>query len=109
MFVRSMGGAVNDHPANETAYAHRNHEALLVCAAFMPECTPPKEMEAATSFFDQKIAPLVPDAYPNFFTLYNDVDFAHMYPTETLKRLKAVKARYDPHNVFSLNYNVEPQ
>lgn len=109
MFVRSMGGAVNDHPANETAYAHRNHEALLVCAAFMPEGTPPKEMEAATSFFDQKIAPLVPDAYPNFFTLYNDVDFAHMYPTETLKRLKAVKARYDPHNVFSLNYNVEPQ
>ncbi|HEY5695347.1 MAG TPA: FAD-dependent oxidoreductase, partial [Candidatus Saccharimonadales bacterium] len=32
MFLRSLGGAVNEVPVGETAYAHRNHEALLVCA-----------------------------------------------------------------------------
>lgn len=109
MFLRSMGGAVNDHGADETAYAHRNHEALLVCAAFMPEGTPHAEMTAAMEFFDQKIAPLTPDAYPNFFTLYNDADFARMYPVDTLERLKRIKAQYDPDNVFSLNYNILPQ
>jgi FAD/FMN-containing dehydrogenase len=109
MFLRSLGGAVNDHAADETAYAHREHEVLLVCAAFMPEKTPPEEMANAMEFFDQKIAPLMPDAYPNFFTLYDDGDFARMYPAETLERLKAVKAAYDPDNVFSLNYNILPQ
>lgn len=108
MFLRSLGGAVADHTDSETAFSHRSAEALLVCAAFLPEGASKETREAALGFFDEKIAPLCEGAYPNFFTLYNDNDFARMYPPETLVRLKKAKATYDPNNLFSLDYNITP-
>jgi FAD/FMN-containing dehydrogenase len=109
MFLRSLGGAIADHTDDETAFAHRSAEALLVCAAFLPEDASSEAKGSALSFFDEKIAPLLEGAYPNFFTTYNDADFARMYPTETLARLRAVKATYDPDNIFSRNYNISPR
>jgi FAD/FMN-containing dehydrogenase len=106
MFLRSLGGAVQDHESGETAFAHRDAEALLVCAAFLPEGATDEAKQTALAFFDDKIAPLTEGAYPNFFTTYNEKDFARMYPEKTLERLQAVKAQYDPDNIFSRNYNI---
>ena len=38
-----------------------------------------------------------------------DEDVAAVYPTETYRRLAAVKDRYDPHNLFAGNHNVRPR
>lgn len=109
MFFRSLGGAVQDHESGETAFAHRDTEALLVCAAFLPEGATDEAKQTALAFFDDKIAPLAEGAYANFFTTYNEADFARMYPEKTLERLRAVKGQYDPDNVFSRNYNIAPR
>ena len=108
MFLRSLGGAVADHTDDETAFSHRNAEALLVCAAFLPEGATAAAAQAALKFFDEKIAPLAEGAYPNFFSTYNDDDFARMYPDATLRRLNKIKDSYDPTNLFAMNYNITP-
>jgi FAD/FMN-containing dehydrogenase len=109
MFLRSLGGKVSEIALNETSYTHRNCEALLVCAAFLPEGASDSQKHSAIEFFDKKIAPLTSGAYPNFFTLYNQEDFARMYPADTLERLRDIKTTYDPTNLFSQNYNILPR
>jgi FAD/FMN-containing dehydrogenase len=109
MFLRSLGGAIADHTDEETAFTHRDAEALLVCAAFLPSDAPSEAKQTSMRFFDERIAPLLEGAYINFFTTYNDADFARMYPADTLARLRAVKATYDPDNIFSRNYNIAPR
>ena len=108
MFLRSLGGAVADHADDETAFSHRDAEALLVCAAFLPEHADDKAKQSALAFFDEKLAPRLKGAYANFFSTYTDADFARIYPANTLERLKSVKASYDPDNLFSQNYNITP-
>lgn len=108
MFLRSLGGAVADHADDETAFSHRDAEALLVCAAFLSGDAPAEARHSALGFFDEKIAPLCSGAYPNFFSEYNDRDFARMYPPDTLRCLREVKAAYDPENLLSRNYNITP-
>jgi FAD/FMN-containing dehydrogenase len=108
MFLRSLGGAIQDTDAHETAFTHRDAEALLVCAAFLPSDAPNEAKQTSMHFFDEKIAPLLEGAYSNFFSMYNEADFARMYPAETLARLRAIKAIYDPDNIFSRNYNITP-
>jgi FAD/FMN-containing dehydrogenase len=109
MFLRSLGGAIADHTDDNTAFAHRSAEALLVCAAFLPESASSETKQNAMRFFDETIAPLTEGAYANFFTAYSETDFARMYPTKTLQRLKEIKSTYDPENMFSQNYNITPQ
>jgi FAD/FMN-containing dehydrogenase len=109
MFLRSLGGAIADHADDDTAFAHRSAEALLVCAAFLPETASSDMKQKAMRFFDETIAPLTEGAYANFFTAYNETDFARMYPAKTLQRLQEVKIAYDPNNIFSQNYNITPQ
>ena len=108
LFLRSLGGEINKHPQDETSYAHRSQEVMLLCAVFLPEETAHETSNEALAFFDQKIAPLATGAYPNFFSTYSRADFERMYPAKTLARLQKIKRTYDPDNIFSQNYNILP-
>ena len=55
-----------------------------------------------------RLAPHVSGTYANFNTTATDADVAAAYPTDTYKRLAAVKRQYDPANLFAANYNVRP-
>ena len=47
-------------------------------------------------------------SYPNFLTADEPADVAAAFSPTALRRLQAVKGRYDPENVFRLNNNIEP-
>ncbi len=102
MFLRSLGGKIDEIANDATAFASRDCEALLVTAAFLPQTITEKERSTAMDFFTP-IAEKCVGAYSNFFTTYNDADFARIFPPATLARLKELKHQYDPDNIFSRN------
>jgi FAD/FMN-containing dehydrogenase len=105
--VRAVGGAVSRVPDDATAYAHRQAELMFVTTAAGPQPV----VEAARPALDaiwRRLAPHVSGAYANFLSSATEEDVAAIYPTETHKRLAAVKRQYDPDNLFAGNHNVRP-
>ncbi|MBD0291958.1 MAG: FAD-binding oxidoreductase [Jiangellaceae bacterium] len=105
-FVRALGGAVGRVSSGATAFAHRTAEAMLVGAAFLPTDATTEQLVQELRPFDS-IKALGIGAYPGFLGNPND-DVTDVYPAPTLQRLREVKRRYDPTNVFSHNLNVRP-
>ncbi|MEV0972272.1 FAD-binding oxidoreductase [Microtetraspora glauca] len=106
--VRSVGGAVSRIPDDATAYAHRQAELMVVTTTAGP--TP--VVEAARPALEAiwgRLTPHVNGLYANFLSSATEEDVAAIYPTETYKRLAAVKRQYDPRNLFARNHNVRPQ
>jgi FAD/FMN-containing dehydrogenase len=106
--VRSVGGAVSRVPADATAYAHRQAELMFVTTSAGPKLV----VEAARPALEEiwgRLAPHVNGAYANFLTSATEEDVAAIYPTQTHKRLAAVKRQYDPGNLFARNHNVRPR
>ena len=106
--VRSVGGAVSRVPDDATAYAYRQAELMFVTTAAGPKPV----VEAARPALEAtwaRLAPHVNGAYANFLTSATEEDVAAIYPTQTHKRLAAVKRQYDPGNLFARNHNVRPR
>jgi FAD/FMN-containing dehydrogenase len=49
-----------------------------------------------------------PGAYVGFLGDEGDARVREAYPSPTWERLREVKARYDPDNLFRLNQNIPP-
>jgi FAD/FMN-containing dehydrogenase len=106
-FVRSLGGAMARVAPEDTAFAHRDVEAMIVSAAFVPlEATEAMVAEAARAF--EPIGAHGSGAYVNFQGSATAEDLAAMYPPVTYERLARIKREYDPTNVFSQNLNIAP-
>ena len=105
--VRSVGGAVSRVPDDATAYAHRQAELMFVTTATGPKPV----VEAARPARDAiwgRLAPHVDGAYANYLSSATEEDVAAIYPTQTYRRLAAVKRQYDPGDLFARNHNVRP-
>ena len=107
MALRSLGGAVSRVPDDDTAYAYRRAELLVVTTAVGPKPVVEAGRSARRALWE-RLAPHVRGAYANFESLAADDDVAAVYPEPTYHRLAAVKRRYDPDNVFTGNLNVRP-
>jgi FAD/FMN-containing dehydrogenase len=106
-FVRSLGGAMARVAPQDTAFAHRDVEAMIVSAAFLPiGATDEMIAEAARSF--GPVAAHGSGAYVNFQGSATAEDLAAMYPPATYERLARIKQEYDPTNLFSQNLNITP-
>ncbi|HET9436438.1 MAG TPA: FAD-binding oxidoreductase [Candidatus Limnocylindrales bacterium] len=106
--ARVLGGAMARIPADATAFAHRSARILAVCGAFLET---PEEEATRRSWLERFVAELdqgVPGAYVNFVDDAGEASSRRAYPGPTWDRLAAVKARYDPTNVFRRNHNVPP-
>jgi len=105
--LRSLGGAVARVPADATAFAHRDAEAMVVGGFVLPEQLPPAAVDQAMAPWGG-VAALGAGTYVNFQGSATPEDLAAAYPPATYARLAEVKAAYDPGNVFALNHNIEP-
>jgi FAD/FMN-containing dehydrogenase len=105
--LRSLGGAVGRVPAGATAFAHRDAEALVVSAAFLPLGAGADQIDEAHAVWrtigDQGIG-----AYAGFLASATDADLALLWPEQTRRRLVEVKRAWDPGNTFRRNFNIAP-
>lgn len=97
--VRSLGGAVARVAGTETAFAHRDSEAMLAAVALSPA------REAFDAYW-ATLAPYTRGAYGNLMSSLDPADIAELYPPETRRRLVEVKRAYDPENLFRQTYPV---
>jgi FAD/FMN-containing dehydrogenase len=106
--LRVLGGAVARVPADATAYAHRTARIMVNIAALYDG---PADREARLAWVEEVTATLhqgYDGAYVNFLQDEGLERVRAAYPGATWDRLAAVKAAYDPQNVFRLNQNVPP-
>ena len=107
-FIRSLGGAFGRVPAEATAFAHRDAEALVVAGMFLPKDASDEDVEALLDKTWAPVAALGRGAYPGFLGTATEQDVADVYPPDTYRRLAEIKRRYDPDNLFNRNHNVKP-
>ncbi len=106
--LRALGGAVSRVPASATAYAHRSSRVMVTLAAL---CASVDEAAVRQVWIDEFAAALdqgSPGAYVGFVNDAGEAAARRAYPGETYARLAAVKATYDPANLFRLNLNIPP-
>jgi FAD/FMN-containing dehydrogenase len=104
---RVLGGAYARVPAEATAYAHRDAKMMVAYLAMYGA----GEQPAYDRWADEGIALFgEPDggAYVNFLGREGMERVRAAYPGATWDRLRQVKRRYDPENVFRLNQNIPP-
>jgi FAD/FMN-containing dehydrogenase len=107
--LRTLGGAMARVPAEATAFAHRASRIMVNIAAFYDG---PEDQIVRTAWVEDFAAALKQEdegAYVNFLVDEGEARIRAAYPGSTWDRLRAIKARYDPTNLFRLNQNIPPQ
>jgi len=106
--LRVLGGAMARVPDDATAFAHRASRIMVNVAAFYEG---PEDKVVRQSWVDDFAVALRQEdagAYVNFLTDEGEARIRDAYPGPTWDRLVAIKARYDPTNLFRLNQNIPP-
>ncbi len=107
LMVRYLRGAYNRVGKDATAWAHRQAEVFVVVAAFLPPNASAVQQEAVHDAWSP-VAPFASGVYGNFASVTNESVVGSIYPPEIRDRLRAVKQRYDPQNLFHHNHNIVP-
>ena len=103
--LQAYGGAIADVPADAAAFSHRDTLFEFVTATRWEDPAEDAERIARLRGYAATLAPYASGAYVN--TL-NEDPIQRAFPPATLRRLVALKAAYDPANVFHLNQNIRP-
>ena len=107
LMVRYLRGAYNRVPADATAWAHRDAEAMLMLAAFLQPKAPQELIDGVHATW-KPVLPFTQGTYGNFAQSAGPDMTALIYPPATLERLREVKRTYDPQNLLHANHNVVP-
>jgi Berberine and berberine like len=106
--LRVLGGAMARVPAEATAFGHRSSRIMANVAAFYDG---PEDRVVRAAWVQEFAAALRQGdagAYVGFLGDEGEERVRAAYPGTTWDRLRAVKARYDPDNLFRLNQNIPP-
>jgi hypothetical protein len=103
-----LGGAMARVPAEATAFAHRERRVMANVAALYERPEERPEHEAWVAGLASELSRGDAGAYVGFLGDEGHERVRAAYPGSTWDRLAAIKARYDPDNVFRLNQNVPP-
>jgi hypothetical protein len=106
--LRVLGGAIAQVPDDATAYAHRSSRILANVAAIYDGEADRAERAVWVARLSAAIDQGDSGAYVNFLGDEGDDRVRAAYPGATWDRLSAIKARYDPTNLFRRNQNIPP-
>ncbi len=106
--LRVLGGAMARVPADATAFAHRASHIMVNLAAFYEGSDDKALRERWVTDFQAAIEQDDRGAYVNFIGIEGEARVHAAYPGATWDRLRDVKRRYDPDNLFRRNQNVPP-
>ena len=106
--LRTLGGEMARVPVEATAFAHRQSRIMVNCAAVYER---PEEVEVHGPWVEGFASALKQDddgAYVNFLGFDGEARIRDAYPGATWDRLRKIKTRYDPTNLFRRNQNIPP-
>jgi FAD/FMN-containing dehydrogenase len=106
--LRVLGGAMARVPVDATAFAHRRSRIMANLAAFYDGPADQAVRQDWVADFAAAVQQGDTGAYVGFLGDEGEARVRQAYPGSTWDRLAAVKARYDPTNLFRLNENVPP-
>ena len=107
--LRVLGGAMARVPAEATAFAHRGSRIMVNVAALYEKPEEKAKHEAWVDDFAAALRQGDAGAYVNFLANEGEARIRSAYPGSTWGRLREIKTRYDPTNLFRLNQNIPPQ
>ncbi|WP_051217744.1 FAD-binding oxidoreductase [Nocardioides insulae] len=97
--LRPMGGAIADVPAEETAFAYRTPAFQVTAMGADQHLTDAAWDELADHF---------EGTYLSFETDRRAARLHDAFPPTVLDRLRRLKRRFDPDNLFRDNFNIDP-
>jgi FAD/FMN-containing dehydrogenase len=107
--IRVLGGAYSRVATDATAFAHRQSKVMVAFLAMY------EGGADVIAHFDRWATDAIgamrePNAvaYVNFLGIEGGEGLRAAYPGSTWDRLRQVKAKYDPENLFRLNQNIPP-
>ncbi len=108
MHIYPMDGAVHDVGKDDTAFAYRDVRYTHMIAAMTPDpAVMPQYRDWVRSYWSALHPHSSGGAYVNFLMDEGEERIASSY-SGGLKRLAAIKAKYDPGNLFRVNQNIKP-
>jgi FAD/FMN-containing dehydrogenase len=105
---RVLGGEMARVPADATAFAHRTSKIMVNVAALFEQVKDRPRYEDWVQAFADAIRQDDQGAYVNFLEDEGEERVRAAYPGATWDRLREIKRRYDPDNLFRLNQNIPP-
>jgi len=106
--LRVLGGAMARVPVDATAFAHRRSRIMVNVAALYERPDQAPLHEPWVTGFAAALRQGDTGAYVNFLVDEGEARIRAAYPGPTWDRLRAIKRRYDPTNLFRLNQNIPP-
>ncbi len=107
--LRVLGGAMARVPIDATAFAHRASRIMTNVAAFYDTPDERADRQAWVADFGTALRQSDSGAYAGFLADEGEARVRQAYPDPTWERLAAIKAVYDPTNLFRLNQNIPPR
>jgi hypothetical protein len=110
VLLQPLGGAFGRVGEMETALGHRDADwGIQVLAQWLEPERDTSNRGWVRAFTDALSPWARPSGFPNFIAEAGDAEGVRgAYGAERYGRLVEVKDRWDPHNVFRLNHNIQP-
>jgi FAD/FMN-containing dehydrogenase len=106
--LRVLGGALARVPNDATAFAHRDRGLFVNVAAMYIDAGEKDTHDAWVNGLANSLGKNGSGGYVGFLGEEDEATIRAAYPGATWGRLRELKRRYDPDNLFHLNHNVPP-
>ncbi len=108
--MMALGREITRRPADSTPYQHRDAEWVVnIQSRWRDADEDDSHIAWARELFDALTPQATGGAYVNFISQDESEQRVHdAFGDEVYDRLAAVKAEWDPENVFHLNHNIQP-
>ena len=106
--LRVLGGAVARVPNDATAFAHRDAGLFVNVQAIYGDPGEKATHDAWVNGLTNSLGKNGAGGYVGFLGEEDEATVRAAYPGATWDRLRDLKTRYDPDNLFRLNHNIPP-
>jgi FAD/FMN-containing dehydrogenase len=106
--LRVLGGALARVPNDASAFAHRDRRLMVNVAAMYADPGEKETHDAWVAGLGEALGKNGAGGYVGFLGEEDEESLRAAYPGGTWERLRGLKRRYDPDNLFRLNHNIPP-